>query len=140
MTAEIAIMNKEAIALAADSAVTINTASGRKIYNTVNKLFTLSKYSPVGIMVYGRADLMGVPWESIIKVYRSEAGDVTFKTLKEYATHFIAFLNRSKRLFPADRQAQYFGEVASSTFHRIRSNAQRHIEEIIKTRVRYRPK
>ena len=52
MTAEIAIMNKTAIALAADSAVTIGR--GKKIFNTVNKLFTLSKYHPVAIMIYGR--------------------------------------------------------------------------------------
>jgi hypothetical protein len=48
MTAEIAIMNKTAVALAADSAVTIEQDKGQKIFNTVNKLFTLSKYHPVG--------------------------------------------------------------------------------------------
>ena len=41
MTAEIAIMNKLAVALAADSAVTIETEGGLKVYNTVDKLFTL---------------------------------------------------------------------------------------------------
>lgn len=55
MTAEIAIMNKSAIALAADSAATIgiSTENGtrRKIYNTSNKLFTLSKYAPVGLRI-----------------------------------------------------------------------------------------
>jgi hypothetical protein len=42
MTAEIAIMNKWGVALAADSAVTIETAESVKIYNT-HKLFMLSK-------------------------------------------------------------------------------------------------
>ena len=56
MTAEIVIMNKLRVALAADSAVTVQTQTGQKIYNTVNKLFTLSKYEPVGIMVFGSAD------------------------------------------------------------------------------------
>ena len=70
MTAEIAIMNKEAIALAADSAVTMDQERGQKIFTSANKLFALSKYYPVGIMVYGSASFMGVPWESIIKVYR----------------------------------------------------------------------
>jgi len=42
MTAEIAIMNKEAIALAADSAVTMSTKGQRvaKIFPSANKLFT----------------------------------------------------------------------------------------------------
>ncbi len=38
MTAEIAIMNRSAIALATDSAVTITGKDNFKIYNTVNKL------------------------------------------------------------------------------------------------------
>ena len=43
MTAEIAIMNKEAIALAADSAVTLSVGEeSRKIFTSANKIFTLS--------------------------------------------------------------------------------------------------
>ncbi len=40
MTAEVAVMNTMAVALAADSAVTIGKG---KIYNTANKLFELSR-------------------------------------------------------------------------------------------------
>lgn len=39
MTAEVAIMNRGAVALAADSAMTVQTRAGAKVYNTVNKLF-----------------------------------------------------------------------------------------------------
>ena len=46
MTAEVAVMNKSAVALAADSAVTISSEDprqgGDKVFNTANKLFTLS--------------------------------------------------------------------------------------------------
>ncbi len=51
MTAEIAIMNKQAIALASDSAVTMSQELGEKIKTSANKLFALSKYHPVGVMV-----------------------------------------------------------------------------------------
>lgn len=61
MTAEIVIMNKEAIALASDSAVTMSGESGQKVFTSANKLFALSKYHPVGIMIYGGAIFMGVP-------------------------------------------------------------------------------
>jgi hypothetical protein len=93
MTAEIAIMNKTAVALAADSAVTIDQVKGSKIFNTVNKLFTLSKYHPVGIMIYGNANFMEVPWESIIKIYRSDLGKQKFPTLIAYAENFIMIFN-----------------------------------------------
>ena len=70
MTAEIAILNQEAVALAADSAVT-----GPKIFTSANKIFSLSKYHPVGVMVYNSAQFIGgVPWETIIKSYRRDLG------------------------------------------------------------------
>ena len=62
MTAEVAVINKSAVAIAADSAVTteLTDSSGRqhdKIFNTANKVFALSKYAPVGIMVYNTMDI-----------------------------------------------------------------------------------
>jgi len=67
MTAEIGILNTTGVALAADSAVTIGSS---KVFNSADKLFSLSKHHPVGIMIYGNASFMGVPWETIIKIYR----------------------------------------------------------------------
>ena len=44
MTAEISILNKHGIVLAADSAVTVSFGQGQaKTYNAVNKLFSLDK-------------------------------------------------------------------------------------------------
>jgi len=131
MTAEIAIMNTEAIALAADSAVTIDTGFGGKIYNTVNKLFALSKSVPVGVMIYGRADIMGVPWESIIKAHRAKIGSKRFGTVKEYASHFTTFVSTIDRLFPTDIQTQYFRETAISAFHAIRRDFEGQIKKVI---------
>lgn len=76
MTAEVAILNKSAVALAADSAVTLSSSvpglgTRTKVYNTASKLFSLSTSEPIGIMVWQSSEFMGVPWESIIKVYRS---------------------------------------------------------------------
>ena len=79
MTAEVAILNASGVALAADSAVTI----GRKVYNSVNKLFTLSKHHPVGIMVYNSANVMTFPIETVVKYFRSELQDRSFDTLDE---------------------------------------------------------
>lgn len=99
MTAEVAILNKSAVALAADSAVTIQHGRGFKIYNT-NKLFNLCESNPVGVMVYENADLMSVPWETIIKQYRKHLGSTTFNTLEEYGANFISYLNNNPLLFP----------------------------------------
>ncbi|WP_339148422.1 MULTISPECIES: hypothetical protein [unclassified Sutcliffiella] len=97
MTAEIGILNRSGVALAADSAVTIGGEGNQKVYNSANKLFSLSKIHPVGIMIYGGADFMGVPWETIIKTYRGKLGDAKFDTLQEYADHFIKFFVTDNR-------------------------------------------
>ena len=78
MTAEIAILNKEAVALAADSAVTMEGQAGEKIFASANKLFTLSKYHPIGVMIYGNALFMNIPCETIVKTYRNKLGKKKF--------------------------------------------------------------
>lgn len=103
MTAEIALYNKSAVALAADSAVTISGGNfGSKIYNGAEKLFALTKYHPVGIMVYGTGNLCSVPWELIIKQYRKKLGTNSFDTLDEFASDFWGFLNDSSQMIPRD--------------------------------------
>lgn len=98
-------MNKEAIALAADSAVT--TFSEQKIFTSANKLFSLSKYHPVGIMIYGNATFMGIPWETLVKMFRKEIGITEFDTLNEYAQKFIEFLTSDNILIPENEQKNY---------------------------------
>lgn len=109
MTAEIAVMNRDAVALAADSTVTI---SGKKTYHSTNKLFALSRFHPVGVMIYGSGELAGIPWETLIKVYRQRLGDTMFSNLKDYQTAFIDFLeNEIDEYNPID-QKEIFLEYA----------------------------
>lgn len=106
MTAEVAVLNKLAVALAADSAVTFSTEGLQKINNAGNKVFSLSKREPVGIMVYGNAEFMGVPWETVIKVYRSESHGRTFDTVAGYYADFLKFLAVSPMFGAAEQDAQ----------------------------------
>ncbi len=131
MTAEIAIMNKEAIALASDSAVTITEESGEKIFKSVNKLFTLSKYHPVGIMIYGNAIFMGVPWETIIKVYRNKLGKESFDTLERYAEDFISFLDNGNSIFPDFIQEEYLTNSIYAYLYFIRSEIIKEVHSVI---------
>lgn len=99
MTAEIGILNTTGVALAADSAVTIGSS---KVFNSADKLFSLSKHHPVGIMIYGNASFMGVPWETIIKIYRKKLGKTTYETLQEYSDDFFNFLKTEPRFYDKD--------------------------------------
>ena len=96
MTSEVVILTKQAVALAADSAV---TTAGLKIFNTVNKLFALSKHEPVGIMVYNSAEVMGVPAEAAIKEFRRIPKQEKCDHLEGYAECFEEFLRSNKSVF-----------------------------------------
>jgi hypothetical protein len=102
MTSVVGILNKQAVAIAADSAVTIGGHNSKKIFNKANKLFTLSKEHPVGIMIYNSASFMGTPWETIIKVYRKQLGDKSFPTVREYQNDFLEFI-RSKQFYTTSK-------------------------------------
>ena len=92
MTAEIAIMNLQAVALAADSAATAYPDGNQKIFSSANKLFALSEVAPVGILVYGNASFMSIPWETIVKEYRRNLGKTTCAYLHEYSADFCRFV------------------------------------------------
>lgn len=134
MTAEIAILNKSAVALAADSAVTIQVARGRKIYNTVNKLFTLSKFQPVGAMVYGSAEFMATPWEAIIKEYRRALRDTKFPTLRQHAENFIKWLSTAEVLFPQNIQNQIFSGLVSGYFEQLKQEVNKRVSVLIQSK------
>ena len=92
MTTEVIIKNKSGIVLAADSAVTVTGVYGQKVYNSANKLFTLSKIDPVGILVYNSATINNVPIELIIKEFRQQKN--SYDNLLEYQQKFIIFVEK----------------------------------------------
>lgn len=124
-------MNKLAVALAADSIVTLRSYRGAKTYNSVNKLFKLSKYRPVGIMVYSNADLMGVPWELIIKLYRDRLGRKSFATLAEYQADFVKFLERHSTLFPETLTEQWIRRTLRDLFKAIKEEAETRVDKLV---------
>lgn len=97
MTAEIAILNKNGVVLAADSAVTISSNSGRdKAYNAANKLFSLGVNKNISFMIYGNSEYMGIPWEIIFKEFRNETIMSKFKNVETCAKEFFKFLNKKQ--------------------------------------------
>jgi hypothetical protein len=119
MTAVVGILNKHAIAIAADSAVTIGDGKGRKIFNRANKVFTLSKYHPVGIMIHNSAAFMGTPWETIIKMYRKQLSNKSFPTVKEYQEDFVGYLKSNNYFTTVEAQKSFFYSFACLLIDRI---------------------
>jgi len=120
MTSEVLLMNRGAVAMAADSAVTIMGEHGTTIYQSVDKVFPLVDDAPIGVMIYNHAEIMGTPWESVLSLYRKDATGRKFDTVEAYAADFFKFVDNNKDLFPEEQQqleylrmvAYLFGAVA----------------------------
>ena len=116
MTAEVAVMNRSAVALAADSAVTLsgpNALSGvTKIFQNENKLFELSRVHPVGIMLYNATAFFDVPWEVIIKDFRREKGDLSCDHVYVWTDTFRRYVDTHSIFKPSvDRQRAFVEQL-----------------------------
>ena len=133
MTAEIALLNKSAVALAADSAMTL-VGTG-KIY-PANKLFALSKYHPVGIMIYNGTEFMGVPWETLIKRYRQSIGREAQPTIREYLVNFLGDIKNSE-VCTEQQQKMNLLRISLDNFTTIREIALDDLGSTIRSRKRF---
>lgn len=119
MTAEVGVLNRIGVALAADSAVSIGYEAD-KIWTSADKLFQLAHSAPVGIMVYGNAAFVGIPWETVVKEFRADLADTRFDHLQEYADHFFSFLAKNRKLFPLPSQDLVVSALVTGLFHFVR--------------------
>ena len=114
MTAEVAVMNRSAVALAADSAVTLsgsNASSGvTKVFQNENKLFELSQVHPVGIMLYNATAFFDVPWEVIIKDFRKEVADTACDHIYIWADTFRSYVDNHHIFKPSHARQKEFVE------------------------------
>lgn len=117
MTAQLAILNKSSVALAADSAATVIVDGVVKIHQS-NKLFVLREDKPIGVMVYGNAEFMGVPWATLISMYRSSATSQG-STTREYVKDFLKFIKDAK-VCNSDAEVENATQVAISALYSIR--------------------
>lgn len=120
MTAEIAILNKSAVALAADSAVTISAGGAQqKIFDSADKLFELSDHNPIGVMIYNSMDFMGTPLGVLVKDFRSKC--TNFETIRDAGMAFLEYLQKDGDAAPASMQMQAFQSAVRPLFLAIKT-------------------
>jgi hypothetical protein len=118
MTAEVCLMNRLAVVIAADSATTVTQFTDRgseeRYFKGANKIFQLSDFHPVGLMIFDSADILRTPWELVAKAFRQQLDRKSFNTLEEYAKEFFSFLESAPTLFPSETQTSIFLQQARS--------------------------
>jgi len=127
-------MNREAVALAADSAVSLMAGPGetpQKIFTSADKIFELTRDHSACIMIYNNAAFMGIPWQTLITIYRSSLPDSPFDTLEEYSRHFIDFLTKEEGLIPEAVQQRFFVDGVYRTFLFIRYLIQQNASAVL---------
>lgn len=115
MTSEICVLNRRALVLAADSAVTVtrweNGKKEERYFKGANKIFQLSAFQPVGLMIFDTADLHRLPWEIVVKEFRDYLGRTKCGKLENYASEFFSFIVGHKGLFSDDYRKEIFVEL-----------------------------
>jgi hypothetical protein len=92
VTAEVALLNKLGIALAADSAVTISEGSdSRKVFNTADKLFELSRSQPIACMVFSNLQFVQGPLQVLIKEFRAQCA--TYASVADASAALLDYLH-----------------------------------------------
>jgi hypothetical protein len=119
MTSEIAVMNQRAVAIAADSAVTLIDGNTVVVRNDQRKLYNLLDNRPVGVMFFGVADIMGHPWDRLIEHYQRKVNPPPFARLADYGTSFTGMLDHLDEFFPRDRQHDDYKRLLASVFRYI---------------------
>lgn len=100
MTAEIALLNRKAVALAADSIVTITDQNNTNIktYDSAEKIFELSRIFPLGLMTYNSTEFLQVPIEILVREFRKIFDSKVLK-IDQIWPNFHKFLQDESKSF-----------------------------------------
>ena len=72
MTSEVLILNKRAVIVAADSAITSSGGEHPRYSKSATKVFGLATSGTVAAAFFGNALIDGVPWDVAIKLFRRQ--------------------------------------------------------------------
>ena len=82
-------------------------------------------------MIYGDGDLGGIPWETIIKLYRQHIGPTERSNLDEYVSLFTSFIEDEISEHFRDEMDDFFSEYAEDYLHVLRDKVDSLVEDHI---------
>jgi len=116
--------------MAADSAQTVGPEWGQKIFTSADKIFALCWEDPVGVMIYGNAELLGLPWETIVKEYRRKTAGTSFATVDDHARAFLSFI-ASEELFSSEIQNSHYIALIEGYYRMMREQIRKSVQDAI---------
>lgn len=141
MSSEIVVLNKSGIAVAADSAVTIGNHLA--VYNSANKLFSLSSRFPLGVLAYSVGSFMGVPLDVVFgqfKHFLETLHSEGCPSLSGYCDLFLNFLASQKDEFHyLDEEYEFVGNYCAALSKKIKTAFEKASKELSKTLYKTKP-
>jgi hypothetical protein len=123
VTAEVAIINKTAIALAADSAITLSLGSDQqKVFDSEDKLFELTRRDPIAVMINNNMHFMEAPLPVLIKRYRAKAS--RFATVDEAAKNFLGHLQEFGAVSPPETVSRALRSTLEPAFAMVKARSE----------------
>lgn len=102
MSVGVCVINRNGIALSADSAATFTV--NKMFYNSVNKVFKLSSKYPCGAIIYNNLSINNVSVEQIIKEFSVYLdSEDSLSDLYEITTLFEKFISEKYAYYKFDR-------------------------------------
>ena len=114
MTSEVMIMNRQAVVLAADSAVTYGGGPDPVVTLEAEKILPLTRQ--IALMVYSRGDVLGRSWSHIAHAFSQAHGEDAFDTVEACAEAFFAFIDNNRRLFPEKEEHEEFEALMRAAY------------------------
>jgi len=114
MTSEVMIMNRQAVVLAADSAVTYGGGPDPVVTLEAEKILPIN--DSIAVMVYARGDVLGRSWSHLVHAFAKDVKGVEFETVPDCASAFFRFLDRNRALFPEAEEQEEFEELMRLAF------------------------
>jgi hypothetical protein len=121
-------MNKLGIALASDSALTIQLGDNRRTYGSAEKIFQIGSEHKVAVLHSGSTEFMGYPYEVLITEWRKTLTR-PLSTLRAYADSFVRWLSHRPDLFSQEVQEGFVEYHAREYFLELRRLVLEKIEE-----------
>ncbi|MEO1039216.1 MAG: hypothetical protein AAFX09_06690 [Pseudomonadota bacterium] len=114
MTSEVMIMNRQAVVLAADSAVTYGGGPDPVVTLEAEKILPLTRQ--IAVMVYSRGDVLGRSWSHIAHAFSQAHGETEFESVDDCAQAFFAFIDNNRRLFPEKEEQDEFEALMRAAY------------------------
>ncbi len=121
MTSEVMIMNRQAVVLAADSAVTYGGGPEPVVTLEAEKILHLGPN--IALMVYSRGDVLGRSWSHIAHAFTRQHGETDYETVDDAAAAFFTFLDQNRQLFPKHEEREEFEGLMRAAFMTVLNHA-----------------